>query len=231
MSELAAMCGECKTPIGAGEGHLGIDVLALAAYRAAAAEWQAANPSGVGTMGSLLDHPEQVPWKLHHFRCEASPCGYGISVEEITSFKSLVKWTAHLMGKGWLGETDWDELLEQVAEGAGDRLAPTMCGCPFKDEDIALVRRLNPLADVIVRTVDLASVKYNPPHLLGRCPFCSTDDTLRVVPEPGFWTCDSCRLHGDVIAWTRKLHNLDFNTAVQALAVRAGVPLNREATP
>lgn len=99
----------------------------------------------------------------------------------------------------------------------------------IRDEDIALMCRLNPLPEVVARTVDLTPSDAEPSLSAGRCPFCPGGETLRVLPE--FWSCLSCGRHGNVVGWVRTLHTLDFDTAVQALAVRAGVPLNRETAP
>ena len=122
MSQLIFICQACGTPIENLHGHLGIDVTALAEYRAAAREWDAANPDGSGTMASLLDHPAQVTWTTHHEACEPNTCGYCIQVDQIRDLKSLIKWTAHLMGKAWLADSDWDHLLEKIADGTDSRV-------------------------------------------------------------------------------------------------------------
>lgn len=120
MSQLIAVCQVCWTQIE--HGHLGIDTQALTAYRAAVEEWKAANPGDAGTLGSLLDHPEQVSWVTHCERCEPNTCGYCIQVAELRTHRDLIRWTSHLMGKAWLADTDWDELLEKVAAGTDTRL-------------------------------------------------------------------------------------------------------------
>lgn len=120
MSQLQLVCQLCWRPIE--HGHLGIDTQALHTYRDAVEEWKAANPGDAGTMGSLLDHPEQVPWVTHCDRCEPNTCGYCIQVDELRTYQDLVRWTAHLMEKSWLASTDWSELLEKVAAGTDKRL-------------------------------------------------------------------------------------------------------------
>lgn len=118
MSQLTLICQTCGKPA----GHLGVDVGAVVVYRQAVNEWMAANPGGVGTMDSLMDHPEQVPWTAHCDACEPNTCGYCIQGDELRTYKDLVRWTGHLMGKSWLDATDWDELLEKVAAGTDKRL-------------------------------------------------------------------------------------------------------------
>lgn len=120
MPSLIAVCQVCSTRIE--RGHLGIDTTALNAYREAVEEWKAANPGDAGTMASLLEHPEQVPWVTHCERCEPNTCGYCIQVDELETYQDLIRWTSHLMGKSWLADTDWDELLEKVAAGTDTRL-------------------------------------------------------------------------------------------------------------
>jgi hypothetical protein len=121
MSQLIATCQICGTRIES--GHLGINTVALGEYREAVEQWNAANPVGAGTLGSLIDdHPEQVPWETHCDQCEPNTCGYCIQVDELRTAQDLLRWTSHLMGKAWLASTDWDELLEKVAAGTDTRL-------------------------------------------------------------------------------------------------------------
>lgn len=120
MQELIAVCQICATRIKV--GHLGIDTAALHTYRDAVEAWKAANPGDAGTMGSLMDYPEQVSWVTHCERCEPNTCGYCIQVAELRTYQDLIKWTSHLMDKSWLASTDWSQLLEQVAAGTDPRL-------------------------------------------------------------------------------------------------------------
>lgn len=119
MPKLVLICQSCRSPITI--GHLGVDIGALAGYRAAVEQWEADNP-GAGPMGALLDLPEQVAWQAHCEKCDPHACGYSIQSAELATYKGLLKWTAHLMGKAWLADTDWDELLEQVVDGTDERL-------------------------------------------------------------------------------------------------------------
>lgn len=120
MQELTVVCQTCGKIVE--QGHLGVDVGAVAAYRQAVNEWNALNPGGAGTLGSLMEHPEQVAWTAHCEACEPNTCGYCIQADQLRTYKDLARWSAHLMGKTWLDATDWDELLEQVVAGKDKRV-------------------------------------------------------------------------------------------------------------
>lgn len=119
MSQLQLICQTCRRPIE--EGHLGIDTQAVATYQAAAAAWEAAH-GDAGTLDDLLTHPEGPEWTAHCAACEPNTCGYCIQAGELTTYKGLVKWTAHLMGKTWFAATDWDHMLESLVHGTDTRI-------------------------------------------------------------------------------------------------------------
>ena len=44
---------------------------------------------------------------------------YWVSVERANTLARLIDWSAHLSGKVWCHETNWDDLQRIVAEAAG----------------------------------------------------------------------------------------------------------------
>lgn len=120
MSELIVVCQTCGQKIEA--GHLGIDTAALAAYRAAMEEWETNHPDGADLMDLVIGGPELVRWVTHCEECEPNTCGYCIEVAQLRTYKDLIKWTAHLMEKTWLADTDWRILLQDVAAGQDQRV-------------------------------------------------------------------------------------------------------------
>lgn len=118
MSRLQVLCQVCWQPIE--RGHLGIDTQKVAAFQAAEAA-----RGKVETADDLLETlkagPEVPQWMTHCGRCEPNTCGYCIEVSQLRTYKDLVRWTAHLMGKTWFAVTDWDHMLDGIARGQDRR--------------------------------------------------------------------------------------------------------------
>lgn len=225
MSELIAICAACNHPVGAGRGHLGIDMQALRTYREAAEQWNADHPEA-STMAALLHHPELVSWVVHHETCEPNTCGYCIPVAEISTFKGLIKWTGHLMEKAWLTDTDWNSLLTDAADGTDKRLRPAPPNPRIADRDIALIRDRNPLTGLVAESHDLT--KVGGAYVGGCCPFCESEP-ISITASIEYFHCSKCQAGGDVIAWVRQVKGVSFNEAIELLAKRAGVNLTYEA--
>lgn len=121
MSRLQLVCQVCWQPIEF--GHLGIDTAAVAAYQAAEAA-RKARPAGDEPDDALSTTLEPLTWVTHCEGCEdrlPNTCGYCIQVSQLRTYKDLVRWTGHLMGKTWFAATDWNHMLEEVAEGRDRR--------------------------------------------------------------------------------------------------------------
>lgn len=119
MRQLTLICQTCGKPID--EGHLGIDTQPVTAYEAAAVAWEAEH-GDAGPLAELLTHPEEPQWAAHCEACEPDTCGYCIQAGELATYKGLIKWTAHLMGKSWFAHTDWDDMLEKLTHGTDRRI-------------------------------------------------------------------------------------------------------------
>src|SRR5690554_6019532 len=62
----------------------------------------------------------------------------------------------------------------------------------------------------------------------GLCPFHSErTPSFMVSPERGTWRCFGCGEHGDVFTFLEKYENLTFVEALEQLAKRAGVTLQK----
>lgn len=129
--ELIMICGVCQGPIADHKGWLWVDRAAVNAHARAARQWTKEHeeePGGAVSFGiaEILNYPERVAWKAHHGKCDTDPDAgaYTIDSERISTWADLAHWTAHLMGKSWLSSTDWEKILEGVADGAGSRLRP-----------------------------------------------------------------------------------------------------------
>ena len=95
------------------------------------------------------------------------------------------------------------------------------------DSDIARVRELSPVADVIGEVVTLRSAGGG--SLKGLCPFHDErSPSFNVTPARGFWHCFGCGEGGDVISFVQKIDHLSFTEAVERLAARAHYELHYE---
>jgi predicted GIY-YIG superfamily endonuclease len=58
---------------------------------------------------------QRAHWLVHHDNGWCSPNhgggSYWIDVERIRTREALIAWTAHLLGKQWLADTDWYQVL------------------------------------------------------------------------------------------------------------------------
>jgi DNA primase len=95
------------------------------------------------------------------------------------------------------------------------------------DSDIARVREISPVADVISEHVTLKSAGGG--SLKGLCPFHDErSPSFNVTPARGFWHCFGCGEGGDVISFVQKIDQLSFTEAVERLAARANYELHYE---
>jgi len=67
---------------------------------------------------------------------------------------------------------------------------------------------------------------------VGLCPFhAERTPSFSVSPERQAWYCFGCQEGGDVISFVEKVEHLDFRQALELLAERAGVELERDRGP
>ncbi|MCZ4301340.1 hypothetical protein [Microbacterium oxydans] len=124
--QLVWMCDVCQHPIADGKGAVFVRSSDRRAYRKSSAErrqkrdaFYAANPDGllVESLSELRDSAPPAPWLAMHHKCDKTPgdCAYWFDVARIRTLLAVITWTHHLLGKGWLGETAWDDLIGRVA--------------------------------------------------------------------------------------------------------------------
>jgi DNA primase len=93
----------------------------------------------------------------------------------------------------------------------------------IQDDDIASVRAATDIVAVISEHVALKRVGR---RWQGLCPFHSEKSgSFSVNAEEKLYYCFGCGAKGDVITFVREIEHLDFASAVEKLAVRAGVTL------
>jgi DNA primase len=100
-------------------------------------------------------------------------------------------------------------------------------GWPLADDRVALIKQANDIVDVVGGYVNLrpAGAKFK-----GLCPF--HDDhrpSFDVDPGRQNFRCWSCGKHGDVITFIQERERVDFRDALELLARRAGITLEKRA--
>ncbi|MEU4225829.1 CHC2 zinc finger domain-containing protein [Nonomuraea sp. NPDC026600] len=103
------------------------------------------------------------------------------------------------------------------------------------DRDIAFVRELNPIADVM-RDLNYELEPNRDGSLSGLCmdsvdPATHVGFSFSVSPERGMYYCAHCQAGGDVITFVEKAKDISFWSAVNFLARRAGISLTHEEVP
>jgi hypothetical protein len=73
-----------------------------------------------------MTYPAAVPWRIHHRRCDPSPGidGYWFHANRCGTERHLLAWTAHLLEKDWLKDTDWSVFLYRLLAANGGDLDP-----------------------------------------------------------------------------------------------------------
>jgi len=92
------------------------------------------------------------------------------------------------------------------------------------EDDIERVRSSLVLSDVIQEYVALRRVGRNQ---VGLCPFhAEKSGSFNVRDETGRYRCFGCGAAGDVFKFVQEIEHIDFVTAVEKLAVKAGIQLS-----
>ena len=101
--------------------------------------------------------------------------------------------------------------------------------CAAVGFDQGAIREIHARIDIASFIGQYVSLRKRGNDLVGLCPFHSEKTpSFHVHPDRGFFKCFGCNEGGDVIAFVRKLENLDFPDAVRLLAAKAGVELEPE---
>jgi DNA primase catalytic core len=94
----------------------------------------------------------------------------------------------------------------------------------FTDNDIEYIVRNSDF--VAIATSDGISLKRNGKRWLGLCPFHDEKTpSFNIFSDTNTYKCFGCGVHGDVISYMQKKHNMDFSEAVRWLAERLNYEL------
>ncbi len=91
------------------------------------------------------------------------------------------------------------------------------------------VERVRDGADFVAVVEERTPLRKQGAHLEGRCPFHEErTPSFTVNPVKKLYYCFGCHKGGDMIAFVREVHNLDFVGAIEWLAERFRIPLEYE---
>jgi DNA primase len=91
------------------------------------------------------------------------------------------------------------------------------------DDDIERVRQATSIVDVVQQYVALRRVGRN---WVGLCPFhAEKSGSFNVREETGRYKCFGCGVGGDVFTFVQEIEHVDFVSAVEQLAAKAGIQL------
>ena len=97
-----------------------------------------------------------------------------------------------------------------------------------QDDVQAIKDRLN-IADVVSQYIQLRRAGRN---FVARCPFHKErTPSFHVSPERGTYICFGCGEKGDIFSFVERIEGVDFRTALEELAKKAGVTLHQGFTP
>ncbi len=115
-------CEVCGKPIKDGAGYLTVSIRAMRVHEDSWVQYRerlrqrreaAGNPALFAEDLADMPRTQRAHWLAVHGECDPDPGsgGHQIEVERIRTAHHLLAWTAHLMGKRWLRDTDWADLL------------------------------------------------------------------------------------------------------------------------
>jgi hypothetical protein len=122
----AWLCDQCRRPLDpvANDGSIYISYREWEDFRQADATWSRSHRSEDGILFSNLRDLVTAPtfhWHVEHDRCDQEPGRadlYWIEVGRVDSWAKVADWSAHLHGKQWFADTDWDSLLYRAGVGS-----------------------------------------------------------------------------------------------------------------
>lgn len=118
-------CEICEKPAKIPESVLSVKYVDMSIYAEAMAVWRE-NHFGkkregidVVVLSDLNDLPSQAHWRWGHKSCIPDDGDYWFDAVRFDTAEKMLSWTAHLMEKNWLSDTDWDQTIRRFYGYAG----------------------------------------------------------------------------------------------------------------
>lgn len=124
------VCEICDAVIEDDDGYIELPRSERRRHSDAMQEWESLRPevdpdataferlkASLITPEQLLSMPPKAHWWAIHRSCDpdVNSGSYWIDVGKVRTQADVLRWTAHLMSKRWLIDTDWRQLIECVA--------------------------------------------------------------------------------------------------------------------
>ncbi|BBX70093.1 hypothetical protein [Mycolicibacterium psychrotolerans] len=110
---LVHRCNVCTRTVADGTGYVHISHTEIYQHEQTRRDWRAQHAGDIYV--SVADMPDDGPvrWRTHHTDCDPDPGGddYVIPVVRMRTREELLSWTAHLLDKRWLYQTDWSQFI------------------------------------------------------------------------------------------------------------------------
>jgi DNA primase len=113
---------------------------------------------------------------------------------------------------------------------SGRSFASAVYRCPLTDDWVALVKQVKEANDIVDVVGAAVALRPAGPTFKGLCPF--HDDhrpSFDVDPRRQRYRCWACGKHGDVFSFVMEQDRVEFREAVELLARRAGISLEKTA--
>jgi len=107
-------CCVCGKAVANKRGYLEIDYVDINEYQRLKQQWETENPGPMISASACWTYPDEPRWRVLHRACDPCPDSetmYWLAVERVRTECQLIDWTAHLLEKTWLPDTNWRELL------------------------------------------------------------------------------------------------------------------------
>ena len=119
-------CEVCSKPVKDDDGYITIPYAEINAEEARnrardEARYAAKARGDVIGMNPPIDFAEMLAnpgphWRVLHRACDPEPEGadYWLEVSSLRTHTDLLETTAHLLGKGWILDTDWSQIIRNA---------------------------------------------------------------------------------------------------------------------
>lgn len=110
-------CQVCDKVVGPSGAYLYVRTHDAQEAEEAIEEWHRQHPGPAYRMTEFFDFPSRAPWRVVHDQCEPEPEAaiYDIDIAQFQTYRDVLKWTAHLMGKTWFRFTNWESVIGRIA--------------------------------------------------------------------------------------------------------------------
>lgn len=131
-TSLIWLCEICDAPIEDGDGYIELPASERRRHMCAMQEWESLRPevdpdatpferlkASLITADQLMLMPSKAHWWAIHRSCDpnVNSAGYWIDVGRLRTQADALLWTAHLMCKRWINDTDWRQVITCIASG------------------------------------------------------------------------------------------------------------------